>query len=61
MLHGLVDQVVDDGFDFACLAPHSKLLVGWIAEHKNSVNVFELFTRAEVVSNIVDELEEVHE
>ena len=57
ILHRHFNQVVHDSFDVACLAPDSKLVIGRSTSLKNGVDVSDLFSRAQVIYNIVNELQ----
>jgi hypothetical protein len=57
ILHGRFNQAIYDSFDVACLTPDSKLVVGRSTSLKDGVNVPDLFARAQVVNNIVNELQ----
>lgn len=56
--HGHFNQAVYDSFDVACLAPDSKLVVRRSTSLKDSVDVPNLFARAQVVNNIVNEIQQ---
>ena len=57
ILHRHFNQVVHDSFDVGCLAPDSKLVVGRSTSLKNGVDVPDLFSRAQVINNIVNEFQ----
>jgi hypothetical protein len=57
ILHRHFNQAIHDSFDVARLAPDSKLVIGRSAAFKDGVDVSDLFSRAQVVNNIVNKLQ----
>jgi hypothetical protein len=57
ILHRHFNQAIHDSFDVARLAPDSKLVVRRSTSLKNVVDMPYLCARAQVVNNIVNELQ----